>query len=85
MLYLTDSMTHQMNAKLHFNYGFSSGSIKQWPQARDAFLRSLGVYPNFPEAHYRLSLVYDEMGEKVKSREHWEEARKLGLPLPEKK
>ncbi len=81
-LYLTDSIAHPTNAKLHFNYGFTAGAMEQWPQARDAFLRALRLYPNFPEAHFRLSLVYDAMGEKEKGQQHREAGEKLRSANP---
>ncbi len=81
-LYKTDSTNFPENGRLLFNYGVAVGATSDWPAAKQPFLESLRVYPDFPDAHYRLYLVYNALGEKENAEKHHAMARRLGFPIP---
>jgi len=77
-----DLSRYPQNAKLHFNMGMYFGNNSQWGEARESFTTALNLAPDFPNAHYRLALVYRELGNKQQAQTHWEAADALGYPLP---
>ena len=44
----------------------------EWDQAAKVLVELLKVYPNDPEAHYRLALIYEEKGDTEEAIKHLE-------------
>lgn len=76
-----DLMNYPGNSKLHFNLGMAMGGKSRWEEAKPAFLRSVELAPDFPEAHYRLGIVYRELKDEENAQNHWRIAASLGYNI----
>lgn len=72
------------NAKLHFNLGVAYGGESNWPEAHRHLERTLELAPDFPEAHYRIGLVYRQLGQEELAQQHWRIAASLGYDIPQR-
>lgn len=77
-LFSRDVATYPFNPKLQFNLGIAYGGASNWIPAREHLVSAVNMAPDFPEAHYRLGLVYRALGENERAQEHFRVAHDLG-------
>ena len=77
-LFTRDVATYPFNAKLQFNLGVAYGEKSEWNLAREHLVQAVNLASDFPEAHYRLGLVYRALKEDQLSQQHFQVARDLG-------
>jgi tetratricopeptide (TPR) repeat protein len=56
----------------YLQLGNMSAGQKQWGQAVGLYLKAIQANPDLSEAHYRLGLAYERMGEEAKAREQFQ-------------
>lgn len=59
-------------ADAYLQLGNLSASQKQWKQAIDFYLQAIESNPDLSEAHYRLGVTYERVGEKLKAKEQFQ-------------
>jgi len=64
-LFIDNAMIENRVARAMFKLG-------EWSQAARVLVELLKVYPNDPEAHYRLALIYEEKGDTEEALKHLE-------------
>ncbi|HZF16068.1 MAG TPA: tetratricopeptide repeat protein [Steroidobacteraceae bacterium] len=67
---------------VHMIYGIYLARKGQSKEALDQYQEALTLLQDSAEVHYNMGLLYVEMGEFGKAREHAEKAYSLGYPLP---
>lgn len=66
----------------HFLLAQTNFLMKNYVPALSGYQRVIQMTPNFGEAYYRLSLVYEILGEKKKAEENALKAKTLGFVIP---
>jgi tetratricopeptide (TPR) repeat protein len=56
----------------YLQLGNLSASQKQWEQAVDLYLKAIEADPDLSEAHYRLGVAYERVGEESKAKEQFQ-------------
>lgn len=77
-LFKKDITHFPQNAKLHFNLAMTYGGQARWVEAEKEFQSALFLAPDFPEAHFRMGLVYKALKNEDQAKIHLGIARELG-------
>ena len=74
--------THPPFPELLNNLGAVCSALERWDQAITIYRRALDLDPDNAAAHYNLALAYYELEKLPEARQHLDEARRLGQPIP---